>query len=128
MESQGDRKSVRVTIYNQPYNLGVAGEPGEVEALAHSVDMLMTNIAQRAGNVDGMKVAVLACLQLSDQVRGLQQEIAALKNMEQELATLKSVEQELATLKGSHQQLAELKARVDSKTREFSLLLDGALK
>jgi cell division protein ZapA len=92
------RKSVRVTIYNQPYTLGVSGEPGEVEALAQSVDTLMTSIAQRAGNVDGMKVAVLACLQLADRAKGMEQE------------------------------LNELKAQVDSKSREFSTLLGEALK
>jgi cell division protein ZapA len=75
-----ERKSVRVTIYNQPYTLAVSGDPGEFEALAHSVDTLMTSIAQRAGNVDGMKVAVLACLQLADQARGMEQELTALKS------------------------------------------------
>ncbi len=74
-----ERKSVRVTIYNQPYTLAVSGDPGEFEALASSVDALMTNIAQRAGNVDGMKVAVLA-LQLADQARGMEQELATLKS------------------------------------------------
>jgi len=98
MESRGEKKSVRVTIYNQAFNLAASGDPGEVETLAHSVDTLMTGIAQRAGNVDGMKVAVLACLQLADQVRGMEHE------------------------------LNELKTRVDGKSREFSILLDEALK
>jgi cell division protein ZapA len=93
-----ERKSVRVTIYNQPYTLAVSGDPAEVETLAQSVDTLMTSIAQRAGNVDGMKVAVLACLQLADQARG----------MEQELTTLRS--------------------QVDAKSKKFSGLLDEALK
>ena len=101
MESRGERKSVRVTIYNQPYTLGVTGEPGEVEELAHLVDSLMLSIAQRAGNVDATKVAVLASLQLADQVRGLEQEL---------------------------QELRELKSRIAAKSREFSLLLDGALE
>jgi cell division protein ZapA (FtsZ GTPase activity inhibitor) len=92
-----ERKTVRVTIYNQPYTLAVAGEPGEVEALAHAVDTLMTGIAQRAGNVDGMKVAVLACLELADRARAMEQELAAFKQ------------------------------RVEAKSREFSVLLDGAL-
>ena len=96
MESR-EKKSVRVTIYNQPYTLAVSGEPGEVESLAQSVDALMTSIAQRAGNVDGMKVAVLACLQLADQARGMERD------------------------------LNDLKARVDTKTREISLLLDETL-
>ncbi|MEO8100623.1 MAG: cell division protein ZapA [Acidobacteriota bacterium] len=98
MESRGERKSVRVTIYNQPYTLGVDGEPGEVEALAQSVDQLMIDIAQRAGNVDGMKVAVLACLELSDRLHGMEQELSSLRNC------------------------------VTQKSREFSILLDDALK
>lgn len=93
-----ERKTVRVTIYNQPYTLAVSGEPGEVEALANRIDTLMTGIAQRAGNVDGMKVAVLACLELADRTRAMEQELAALKQ------------------------------RVDAKSREFTVLLDGALK
>ena len=93
-----ERKSVRVTIYNQPYTLGVTGETAEVEELAQAVDTLMTDIAQRAGNIDGMKVAVLACLELADRARGIQQE------------------------------LESLKTRVDEKSRQFSILLDEALK
>ncbi len=93
-----ERKSVRVTIYNQPYTLGVTGEPAEVEELAQSVDALMTGIAQRAGNIDGMKVAVLACLELADKARGIEQE------------------------------LESLKTRVEEKSRQFSILLDEALK
>ena len=42
---------MRVTIFNQTYTLAATGEAGEVEALAHTVDELMTDIAQRAGNV-----------------------------------------------------------------------------
>jgi cell division protein ZapA len=91
-----DRKTVRVTIYNQSYTLTVTGEPDEVESLAHSVDTLMTEIAQRAGNVDGNRVAVLASLHLADRLRSIERE------------------------------LADLKARVDSKSRQFSLLLDQA--
>jgi cell division protein ZapA len=72
MESQGERKSVRVTIYNQPYTLGVAGDPAEVETLAQTVDNLMMGIAQRAGNIDSTKVAVLACLELADRLRDVE--------------------------------------------------------
>jgi cell division protein ZapA len=93
-----ERKSVRVTIYNQPYSLVATEEPGQVEALAQSVDELMTEIAPRAGNVDSNRVAVLACLHLADRVQSLERELAGLR------------------------------ARVDGKAREFSLLLDAALK
>jgi len=96
MDSAPDRKTVRVTIYNQPYTLAVADDVGEVEALARSVDQLMTEIAQRAGNVDGARVAVLACLHLADRLRGIEQE------------------------------LSDFKTRVGEKTRQFSSLLDAA--
>jgi cyclopropane-fatty-acyl-phospholipid synthase len=60
MESELERKTVRVTIFNQTYSLGgAASEPGEVEELAHSVDELMTGIAQRAGNMDAQRIAVI---------------------------------------------------------------------
>ena len=90
--------TVRVTIFNQTYSLQTAGEPGEVEALAASIDELMTSIAQRAGNVDGNRVAVLACLHLADRLRSIERE------------------------------LTELRERVDEKTRQFALLLDQAVE
>src|SRR5882757_2210455 len=97
MESGAERKSVRVTIFNQSYNLAASGDPAEVEALAHSVDQLMTEIASRAGNADANRIAVLTCLHLADRLRIMERE------------------------------LAETKDRVDTKTRQFSRLLDDAI-
>jgi cell division protein ZapA len=90
------RKTVRVTIFNQSYTLVATDDPGEVEELAHTVDDLMTDIAQRAGNADSNRIAVLACLHMADRLRAIERE------------------------------LAELKSRVDEKSRQFSLLLDNA--
>ena len=75
MEPASARKSVRVTIYNQPYTLTATDEPGEVEALAHTVDELMTSIAQRAGNVDSQRIAVLTCLHMADRIRTMEREL-----------------------------------------------------
>ncbi len=97
MDSGTGRKTVRVTIFNQTYSLVATDEPGEVEALAHSVDELMTEIAQRAGNADSNRIAVLACLHLADRLRSIEHE------------------------------LADLKSRVDQKSRQFSLLLDQTI-
>jgi cell division protein ZapA len=97
MASESDRKTVRVTIFNQTYSLGATSEPGEVEALAQSVDELMTGIAQRAGNMDAQRIAVLACLHMAD--------------------TLRTMERELSSLK----------ERVDHKSRELSILLAQAI-
>lgn len=95
MEPAG-RKTVRVTIFNQSYSLLATEEPGELEALAHSVDDLMTDIALRAGNADSNRIAVLACLHMADRLRAMERELGALK------------------------------ARVDEKSQQFSLLLDQA--
>jgi cell division protein ZapA len=96
VETSPDRKTVRVTIFHQSYSLSAAGEPGEVESLAEAVDELMSSIASRAGNVDSNRVAVLACLHLIDRLRSAEKDLAAFKQ------------------------------RVESKSREFSLLLDQA--
>jgi cell division protein ZapA len=89
---------VRVTIFNQTYSLVATDDAGQVQELAHLVDQLMTEIASRAGNVDSTRTAVLACLHLADQLRTLERE------------------------------LASLKGRVEDKAREFSVLLDSAIK
>jgi len=57
----------------------------------------MTEIAQRAGNADSNRIAVLACLHMADRLRAMERELGALK------------------------------ARVDEKSRQFSLLLDQAV-
>jgi cell division protein ZapA len=93
-----ERKTVKVTIFNQTYSLAATEEEGEIESLAHSIDELMTSIALRAGNVDGNRVAVLACLHMADRLRSMERE------------------------------LAELKDRVEQKSRQFSVLLDQAIR
>jgi cell division protein ZapA len=97
MESGAERKTVRVTIFNQTYSLAATGEPGEVEALAHSVDELMTSIAQRAGNMDAQRISVLACLHMADRLRTIEHDLESLKD------------------------------RVDEKSRQLSILLDRAI-
>jgi cell division protein ZapA len=98
METGPQRKTVRVTIYNQPYTLAATEEPGEVEALAHTVDDLMVEIAQHAGTVDSNRIAVLACLHLADRLRTIEHELSGLRT------------------------------RLGQKTREFSILLDEVIK
>ena len=97
MESELERKTVRVTILNQTYSLGATSEPGEVEELAHTVDELMIGIAQRAGNMDAQRIAVLACLHLADRLGAIERELSSLKE------------------------------RVDQKTRHLSVMLDRVI-
>jgi cell division protein ZapA len=98
MESATERKTVRVTIFNQTYSLAATGEPGEVEALAHTVDELMTGIAQRAGNMDAQRISVLASLHLADRLRTIERDLESLKD------------------------------RVDQKSRQLSILLDRTIE
>lgn len=98
MDSGPEKKTVRVTILNQTYTLLATDEPGEVEALAHHVDELMTAIAVRAGNLDSTRVAVLACMHIADQLRSLEQELTSLKE------------------------------RVEENSKRFSLLLDRVIE
>jgi cell division protein ZapA len=88
---------VRVTIFNQTYSLVATDDASQLEELAHTVDELMQTIAARAGNLDSTRIAVLACLHMADQLRGVQKDLDGLKQ------------------------------RIDDKAREFSMLLDGAI-
>lgn len=94
MEAGTERKTVRVTIFNQSYTLASTSEPGEIESLAQSVDDLMAKIASHAANLDAQRVAVLACLNLADQLRAAEKDLATVKK------------------------------RVDHKARELSTLLE----
>jgi cell division protein ZapA len=93
-----ERKTVKVTIFNQTYSLAATDEEGEIESLAQSIDELMTSIAMRAGNIDANRVAVLACLHMADRLRSIERE------------------------------LTDLKDRVDKKSRQFSVLLDDVIR
>ena len=88
---------MKVTIFHQQYSV-TSEDPSQVEALAQEVDELMVSIAQRAGNVDSTRIAVLASLHLADRLRTIENE------------------------------LTDLKTRIGEKSRQFSLLLDQAIE
>ena len=79
MKRTTEKQPVRVTILSRPYTLLAAGDPHEVEEVAASVDELMLSIAAKAPNADSTRIAVLACLHLADKLRGLERELAGLK-------------------------------------------------
>ena len=87
MSFSADNRPVRVSIFNQSYALVSAGEPGELEELAASVDSLMNTIASQTGTTDPTRVAVLSCLHLADRLRALEHDLAALKQRMDEKAT-----------------------------------------
>lgn len=97
METGAGPKTVKVTIFHQQYSV-TSEDPSQVEALAQEVDELMVSIAQRAGNVDSTRIAVLASLHLADRLRTIEHE------------------------------LTDLKTRIGEKSRQFSLLLDKAIE
>lgn len=94
----GETKTVRVTICNQTFTLGTTGDPADLEAAANAVDERMRTIASRAGNIDISRVAVLACLHFADELRSLQNE------------------------------LSTLRSRIESNSREFSMMLDQVIE
>jgi cell division protein ZapA len=80
MDTPDARKQiVRVTIFNQTYNISTSDDPRDTEHLAHQVDELMATIARQAGNLDTARAAVLACLHLADKLRATERELDALK-------------------------------------------------
>jgi cell division protein ZapA len=92
-----NKRTVRVTIFNQPYTIAAAGDPRETEELAAQIDELMSSIARRAGNLDTTRTAVLACLHLADRLRTVERQLEVLRN------------------------------GINVKTRDFALLLDQAV-
>src|SRR5579884_1601175 len=90
------KQTVRITIFNQTYNVSTSGDPRDTEQLAEEIDELMSSIARRAGNLDSTRTAVLACLHLADRLRVAERE------------------------------LTKLKETISHKTRDFVMLLDEA--
>lgn len=78
--SDTNKRSVRVTIFNQTYVVSTSGDPRDTEELAQQVDDLMSSIARRAGNLDTTRTAVLACLHLADRLRTAERQLEALRN------------------------------------------------
>jgi cell division protein ZapA len=78
--ADANKRTVRVTIFNQTYTVTSADDARKTEELAQQVDELMSSIARRAGNLDTTRTAVLACLHLADRLRSVELQLAALRN------------------------------------------------
>ncbi len=71
--SQGNgngSSNVRVDIYDQTYHLR-GSDPEYISQLAEYVDTKMRLIAQQAATVDSLRVAVLAALNIADELHVL---------------------------------------------------------
>jgi cell division protein ZapA len=62
--------SVRVEIYDQPYNLR-GTDPDYLFRLAEFVDSKMRTVAEQTSTVDSLRLAVLAALNIADEYQML---------------------------------------------------------
>ena len=69
-EQNGD--AVSVEIYDQVYHLR-GSDPAYIEKLAASVDAKMRTVAQQGTTVDSLRVAVLAALNIADELQRMRQ-------------------------------------------------------
>jgi cell division protein ZapA len=68
-------KSYKVVIYNQTYNLRSEHGPEYINELAAHVDRRMNEIARQTMTVDSLRVAILAALQIADELFQLRSEL-----------------------------------------------------
>jgi cell division protein ZapA len=76
-------QSYKVVIYNQTYNLRSDHDPSYIQNLAEYVDQRMNEIARATMTVDSLRVAILAALQLTDELFQARKD---LKQTEEEIA------------------------------------------
>ena len=61
-------QSYKVVIYNQTYSLRSEHDPEYIHELAGYVDKRMNEIARATMTVDSLRVAILAALQIADEL------------------------------------------------------------
>ncbi|MGH9398418.1 MAG: cell division protein ZapA [Terriglobia bacterium] len=62
---------IRVTIYDQEYNMRGHLDPEYIRRLAQFVDEKMRSIASRTQTVDSLRTAILAALNIADEYHQL---------------------------------------------------------
>jgi cell division protein ZapA len=62
---------IRVTIYDQEYNMRGDLDPEYIQRLAQFVDEKMRSIAARTRTVDSLRTAILAALNIADEYHQL---------------------------------------------------------
>lgn len=67
----------KVVIYNQTYNLRSDHKPDYIQDLAEYVDRRMNEIARATMTVDSLRVAILAALQIADELFQARKEMNA---------------------------------------------------
>ena len=76
-EQTQESQSIAVEIYDQIYNLR-GTDPEYIQQLAHIVDAKMRAVSALGNTVDSLRVAVLAALNIADELQTLRQRYDAL--------------------------------------------------
>jgi len=86
--SNGNVNSVRVEIFDQPYNLR-GTDPDYIFRLAEFVDTKMRAVAEQTSTVDSLRLAVLAALNIADEYHILKRKYDGIsKDMTQRTSSL----------------------------------------
>ena len=86
--SNGNVNSVRVEIFDQPYNLR-GTDPDYIFRLAEFVDAKMRAVSEQTSTVDSLRLAVLAALNIADEYHLLKRKYDAIsKDMNQRTSSL----------------------------------------
>jgi cell division protein ZapA len=86
----GNVNSVRVEIFDQPYNLR-GTDPDYIFKLAEFVDIKMRAVAEQTSTVDSLRLAVLAALNIADEFHILKRKYDGIsKEMNQRTSSLES--------------------------------------
>ena len=80
------KQTVEVEIYGQHYNLRYDKDPKMIQSVASFVDRKMREIAQETSTVDSLKVAILAALNIADEMYELKIEAQAIEDVVAERA------------------------------------------
>ncbi len=87
LEARPTSSSVSVDIYDQTYHLR-AHDPVYIEKLANMVDSKMRAVSANGNTVDSLRVAVLAALNIADELMRLQEHCRQLHGSMSETQTI----------------------------------------
>ncbi len=76
---------VHVEVFGQTYAVRAGADPGYVETLAEFVDGRMKDVSRSTGAVDSVRIAVLAALNLADELFRLRRELEQAQHELQEI-------------------------------------------
>ena len=92
---QPEAQSINVSIYDQVYHLR-GTDPAHIEKLAAIVDGKMRAVSAQSHTVDSLRVAVLASLNIADELATLRERYEALANSVQNTQNLRARAETLA--------------------------------